>query len=80
MICSTDAPEAKAAIEAARLADTLPQRAEATALADRLLTQDVAFVPLSRPLRWSLVALRLRQWQPNPRAWHPLNRLRTDPN
>ena len=66
--------------EAARLAETLPERAAATELADRLLTEDVAFVPLARPLRWSLVALRLRQWQPNPRAWHPLNRLRTDTN
>ena len=28
------------------------------------------------PLRWSLVAVRLRQWQPNARAWHPLNWLR----
>lgn len=78
--CVACSPEARAAIEAARLADTLPQRAEAAAVADRLLTQDVAFVPLSRPFRWSLVALRLRQWQPNPRAWHPLNRLRADPN
>ncbi|MEH3104040.1 MAG: ABC transporter substrate-binding protein [Sphingomonas phyllosphaerae] len=78
--CVTCSPEASAAIDAARLADTLSQRAEAAATADRLLTQDVAFVPLARPFRWSLVALRLRQWQPNPRAWHPLNRLRTDPN
>ncbi len=78
--CVACSPEARAAIEAARLADSLPQRAEAAALADRLLTQDVAFVPLSRPFRWSLVALRLRQWQPNPRAWHPLNRLRADTN
>lgn len=78
--CVTCSAEAAAAIEAARLADTLAQRAEATTLADRLLTQDVAFVPLARPFRWSLVALRLRQWQPNPRAWHPLNRLRPDPN
>lgn len=78
--CVACSVEARGAIEAARLADTLPQRAAAAALADRLLTQDVAFVPLSQPFRWSLVALRLRQWQPNPRAWHPLNRLRTDPN
>ncbi|WP_294198579.1 ABC transporter substrate-binding protein [uncultured Sphingomonas sp.] len=78
--CVTCAAEAQAAIEAARLADTLPQRATATALADRLLTEDVAFIPLARPFRWSLVALRLRQWQPNARAWHPLNRLRADPN
>jgi peptide/nickel transport system substrate-binding protein len=78
--CVACSPEARDAIDAARLADTLPQRAAAAALADRLLTQDVAFVPLARPFRWSLVALRLRQWQPNPRAWHPLNRLRADPN
>ena len=77
--CVTCSPEARTAIEAARLADTLAQRAAATAQADRLLAQDVAFVPLARPFRWSLVALRLRQWQPNARAWHPLNRLRSDP-
>jgi peptide/nickel transport system substrate-binding protein len=78
--CVVCAPEVATAIESARLADTLPERAAATALADRLLTEDVAFVPLARPFRWSLVAVRLRQWQPNPRAWHPLNRLRTDTN
>ncbi|MDR6790392.1 peptide/nickel transport system substrate-binding protein [Sphingomonas sp. BE138] len=78
--CVACSSEAAAAIEATRLADTLPQRAQAAAQADRLLTEDVAFVPLARPFRWSLVALRLRQWQPNPRAWHPLNRLRPDPN
>ncbi|WP_236552970.1 ABC transporter substrate-binding protein [Sphingomonas sp. 8AM] len=78
--CVACSEDARAAIEAARLADTLPERAAAAAAADRLLTQDVAFVPLARPFRWSLVALRLRQWQPNPRAWHSLNRLRTDPN
>jgi peptide/nickel transport system substrate-binding protein len=78
--CVVCAPEVATAIEAARLADTLPERAAATTRADRLLAEDVAFVPLARPFRWSLVALRLRQWQPNPRAWHPLNRLRTDTN
>jgi peptide/nickel transport system substrate-binding protein len=26
------------------------------------------------------VSTRLRQWQPNVRAWHPLNRLRADTN
>ncbi|MEH3098900.1 ABC transporter substrate-binding protein [Sphingomonas adhaesiva] len=71
---------AAAAIEAARLADTLPLRAQTLATADAALANDVAFIPLGRPFRWSLVALRLRQWQPNTRAWHPLNRLRSDTN
>lgn len=78
--CVACADPAREAIEAARRADTLDARARASANADRLLTDDVAFIPLARPLRWSLVALRLRQWQSNARAWHPLNRLRADTN
>jgi oligopeptide transport system substrate-binding protein len=78
--CASCSDAAHEAIEAARLADTLDARARASATADRLLTDDVAFIPLARPFRWSLVALRLRQWQPNARAWHPLNRLRADTN
>jgi oligopeptide transport system substrate-binding protein len=50
------------------------------AAADKAMNEDVAFIPLARPLRWSLVATRLGQWQPNTRAWHPLNRLRADTN
>lgn len=67
------------AIEAARLAPTLAERARAIAAADRLMADDVAFVPLARPLRWSLVAPRLRAWQSNERAWHPLNGVRRTP-
>jgi peptide/nickel transport system substrate-binding protein len=78
--CVACAPEASAAIEAARIADTLAERSRAIGAADAALTADVAFIPLARPFRWSLVALRLRQWQPNARAWHPLNRLRDDTN
>lgn len=66
------------AIEAARTAPTLALRARQLAEADAALAADVAFIPIARPLRWSLVALRLRQWQGNSRAWHPLNRLRND--
>lgn len=77
--CVACSDEARAAIDTARLADTLAARATASALADRLLTDDIAFIPIARPFRWSLVALRLRQWQANPRAWHPLNHLRPDP-
>lgn len=78
--CVACSDAAHDAIEAARLADSLAERARASATADRLLTDDVAFIPIARPFRWSLVALRLRQWQANPRAWHPLNRLRADTN
>ncbi|MEH3047906.1 ABC transporter substrate-binding protein [Sphingomonas adhaesiva] len=78
--CVACSEQAAAAIEAARLADTLAGRAQALATADAALASDVAFVPLGRPFRWSLVALRLRQWQANARAWHPLNRLRADTN
>ena len=78
--CVACSDEAQAAIEAARLAATLDERAQANAAADRALAADVAFIPIARPFRWSLVALRLRQWQANARAWHPLNRLRLDTN
>ena len=66
------------ALEAARDAPTTAERARQIAVADEALDADAAFVPLARPLRWSLVAPRLTAWQPNARAWHPLNRLRND--
>ena len=69
---------AQAALESARVAPTPTARAAAIAEADRALAADVAFIPIARPLRWSLVAQRLAQWQPNARAWHPLNHLRND--
>ncbi|WP_245841589.1 ABC transporter substrate-binding protein [Sphingomonas lenta] len=78
--CRPCSPEAQAALAAARDAPTMAVRAQEIARADRLLTDDMAFIPIARPLRWSLVAPRLGQWQPNTRAWHPLNRLRREPN
>lgn len=74
--CSTEAADALAQ---ARDAATMPLRAQWIAQADRLIAADVPFIMIARPLRWSLVSLRLTQWQPNPRAWHPLNHLRGDP-
>ncbi|MBI0476926.1 ABC transporter substrate-binding protein [Sphingomonas sp. MA1305] len=76
--CRPCSPDAEAAILAARDAPTLAERARLIAAADVALANDAAFIPLARPLRWSLVAMRLRQWRPNSRAWHPLNRLRDD--
>jgi oligopeptide transport system substrate-binding protein len=76
--CLACSDEAQQAIEAARLAPTLDARAATIARADIALTADAAFIPLARPFRWSLVSLRLAQWQANARAWHPLNHLRRD--
>ncbi len=66
-------------IVAARDATSLRERAMRLARADAALARDVAFIPIARPLRWSLVAYRLRDWTPNARAIHPLNHLRRDP-
>ncbi len=67
-------------IAAARDATSLPERAQRLAAADAALAADVAFVPVARPWRWSLVAPRLRAFQTNARAVHPLNHLRGDTN
>jgi peptide/nickel transport system substrate-binding protein len=58
----------------------MAERAARIAEADAAVTEDAAFIPLARPVRWSLVAQRLRQWTANPRGTHPLNHLRADPN
>ena len=78
--CAPCGEAASAAVEAARQAPTLATRSQRIAEADAAVNEDVPFIPLARPLRWSLVAARLAQWQANSRAWHPLNRLRTDTN
>lgn len=76
--CQPCGDDAEAALNAARDADSLADRAERIADADALVNEDAAFIPIARPLRWSLVALRLSRWQGNGRAWHPLNELRTN--
>ncbi len=78
--CAPCGPAAQTAIEQARLAPTLAARSAAIAVADAAVNADTPFIPLARPLRWSLVSGRLRQYQTNIRAWHPLNRLRADTN
>jgi len=77
--CAPCGEQATAALEAARLAPTSADRGARLAAADAAMNADAGFIPIARPLRWSLVATRLSAWQANPRAWHPLNRLRPDP-
>ncbi len=76
--CRTCSMEAMTLIAAARDASDLMERAQRLAVADAALAADVAFVPIARPWRWSLVASRLRAFQTNPRNVHPLNHLRVD--
>lgn len=74
--CRICPKELMTAIEAARDAPALGERARLIAEADVAVTADTAYIPIAQPLRWSLVALRLRAFQPNARAWHPLTHLR----
>ncbi|MBX9731332.1 MAG: ABC transporter substrate-binding protein [Sphingomonas sp.] len=76
MACQLCGTAAQEALTNARDANSLAERAQNIAEADAAVDQDAAFIVIARPLRWSLVALRLRQWQGNSRAWHPLNALR----
>lgn len=78
--CAPCGEAAMAAIEQARLAPTLAGRSAAIAATDAAINADTPFIPLARPLRWSLTTARLRQFQTNSRAWHPLNRLRAVTN
>ena len=67
-ICDAAADQA---MQAARLAATPAERQAQLAAADRILTALVPFVPLSAPVRWSLVSPRMTGFRPNPFARHP---------
>jgi peptide/nickel transport system substrate-binding protein len=56
---------------AARLAPNPAERHVKLAEADRILTALVPFIPLTAPVRWSLVAPRLTGFRPNAFARHP---------
>lgn len=77
--CQPCSAEAADTLLAARDAPTTTDRSRLIAEADRLLDAEVAFLPLARPLRWSVVGRRATGWQANARSRHPLNRLRSDP-
>lgn len=74
--CRACPDELAAVLEAARDAPTLAERARRIAEADLALTVAHRYIPIAQPLRWSVAALRLRAFQTNPRAWHPLTHLR----
>ena len=64
-------PAADTALQAARLAATPAERQGQFALADGILSRATPFIPLTMPVRWSLVPERLDGFRPNPFARHP---------
>lgn len=64
-------PAADEALQAARLAPTAAERQAQFALADTILTRATPFIPLTAPVRWSLVPERLDGYRPNRFARHP---------
>ncbi|NNM75722.1 ABC transporter substrate-binding protein [Sphingomonas sp. ID1715] len=69
------AEDAVAALDAARKSQSLAERGVQLATADRAIADAGFWVPLARPLRWSLVSPRLNLFKENARALHPLTRL-----
>ena len=67
-ICDTEADKV---LDAARAAPNAAERQAQLAAADRILTGLVPFIPLTAPVRWSLVSPRLAGFRPNPFAQHP---------
>jgi peptide/nickel transport system substrate-binding protein len=66
---------ADAALQAARVAAAPDERQARLAEAERILTGLVPFIPLTAPVRWSLVTPRLRGFRPNAFARHPAETL-----
>jgi peptide/nickel transport system substrate-binding protein len=71
-ICSA---EADAQLDNARTALTAAERQGFLAAADRALTDVTPFIPLTTPVRWSLVGPRLTGYRANPFARHFLGGL-----
>jgi len=64
----------------ARQAQDELERANLLAQAEEATVAFAAFIPLGRPIRWSIVGRRLTNFQPSSRGIHPLNALITVPN
>ena len=75
-LCSADADKL---MDSARDAEIAVQRAAMLAEAGRLIDNDVLFLPIAAPIRWSLVA-DLPGFAENIFARHPLSGLREKPN
>lgn len=80
--CARSVVCSEAADTALREARTTPEpieRAARIANADLRLAEIVPFIPIARPMRWSLVSARLGAFRTNERGVHPLNHLLEEP-
>ena len=68
-VCS---PAGDARLDDARAAKDPQQRAALLAEAEAEITAVNGYIPIARPLRWSLVRSRVTGFAPNPWGWHPL--------
>jgi oligopeptide transport system substrate-binding protein len=69
------AEEVDALLEAARTASVLPQRSALLAEAARIVETEQLFIPITAPIRWSLVAPAVVGFAGNRFAVHPLTDL-----
>ena len=72
VICSAKADQA---MDAARVAATQQARQTSLVQADALLRDITPFIPLTAPVRWSLVSPRLTGFQPSIFGLHPADEL-----
>jgi peptide/nickel transport system substrate-binding protein len=68
-------PAADEAMAAARIAPDAATRRDRLAEADRILAGLGPFIPLTAPVRWSLVSPRLTGFRPNAFGRHPIGEL-----
>ncbi|MBU0556294.1 MAG: ABC transporter substrate-binding protein [Alphaproteobacteria bacterium] len=73
-------PRVAVRLAEARKAQDELERANLLAEAEEATVAFAAFIPLGRPIRWSIVGRRLTNFQPSSRGIHPLNALITVPN
>ena len=59
-------------LSSARLAKDARERATLLGQAEAEITAANAFIPIARPMRWSLVRSGVTGFAPNPWGWHPL--------
>ena len=67
------------ALKFSRTAASLGERSAALALADRSYVDVQGYIPIAKPLRWSLVASKLTGFHDNAFAAHPLMHVRPEP-
>jgi oligopeptide transport system substrate-binding protein len=64
----------------ARIAQDDAEQSRLLSEAEEATVAFAAYIPLGRPIRWSMVSQRLSIFQPSPRGVHPLNALVPVPN